>query len=80
MNEDLKRERSHTSFNTKELSAILYGGAENHSRFKRLGMYKGHLLYCALSFICGHAIYTLSSELGNVKNYFYGDKLTSDQC
>ncbi len=38
MNEDLKQERSHTSFDTKELSAILYGGAENHSRFKRLGM------------------------------------------
>jgi hypothetical protein len=39
MNEDLKRERSRTSFDTKELSAILYGGAETHSAIKRLGMY-----------------------------------------
>ena len=39
MNEDLKRERIRTSFDTKELSAILYGGTETHSAIKRLGMY-----------------------------------------
>jgi hypothetical protein len=38
MNEDLRRERSRTSFDTKELSAILYAGEENHSALKRLGM------------------------------------------
>jgi hypothetical protein len=48
MNEDLKRERSRTSFDTKELSAILYGGAETHSAFKRLGMYRVQYLMVIL--------------------------------
>lgn len=38
MNEDLKRERNNVRFDTKELSCILYGGADNYSEAKRLGM------------------------------------------
>ena len=38
MNEDLRRERNRTSFDTKELSAILYGGEESFKSLKRIGL------------------------------------------
>ena len=40
MNEDLKRERDRTSFDTKELSVLLYRGEENYNSLKRIGMSK----------------------------------------
>ena len=40
MNEDLKQERDRTSFDTKELSTLLYRGEENFNSLKRIGMSK----------------------------------------